>query len=520
MTTNVSMTEFLRNAVSEDDEKIVFNGKTLTAKRIFDDVDAVSASLVRLGVKKGDCVILALPSVPQMIVALYAANQIGAVADVLHPRCKLGAFEKTLAETKAKIVFTNRTTCKAFESVLRRSEAKIVLCEKTDYLGRKSKPKKRKGNTLRFSELTEEKKEKDFAETKGSDVAVYLHSSGTTGTPKTVALTNEELNRSAKNVYDAVNPYAHIQKDDAMIMTLPAFHSFGLSICVHLMFFCGKIILLPKFSAKGTVKLLKKHKTAFLALTPNMLRRLVERKDFRGEKLKSVKHIYVGGDSINEEIKEEADKRLQESGGNGKVCVGYGLSEAAGVVSIDLDGKTGSIGKPVPNVKVVIADEEGRETPVGETGMIEIEIPYNTARYADGKEVSEERKDGKRIITGDLGRKDEEGNLYFVGREKRVLKIGGVNVFPQEVEERAEKVKGVKKACAIRTKVNGKPAIKLFVQGKKSGKVKKRILQETANDILPYASPKEIEFVKEIKRTALGKADYRWYEQKENNVTK
>ncbi|MBR1624325.1 MAG: hypothetical protein IJ676_01140, partial [Clostridia bacterium] len=87
-------------------------------------------------------------------------------------------------------------------------------------------------------------------------------------------------------------------------------------------------------------------------------------------------------------------------------------------------------------------------------------------------------------------------------------------------EERAEKVKGVKKACAVRTKVNGKPAIKLFVQGKKSGKVKKRILQETANDILPYASPKEIEFVKEIKRTALGKADYRWYEQKENNVTK
>ena len=140
--------------------------------------------------------------------------------------------------------------------------------------------------------------------------------------------------------------------------------------------------------------------------------------------------------------------------------------------------------------------------------------------YLSGEEAFETDEDGEKWLnTGDIGYVDEEGYLYYKGRVKRMLKIGGVNIFPQEVESIAEEIEEVRNACAVRTEWNGKPALKLLVVLKGKNKLtpglKQKISEEISSKIMPYAVPKYIEQAEELKLTGMGKTDYRYYEEKE-----
>ena len=510
MNTNVTMTDFIRKSVDADDEKIIFRGERIRAKRFFDDVDALSASLVRMGVRKGDVAIIALPNIPQAIVALYALNQIGAVADILHPKCGEKAMEKAVRETGAMLAFVFADTYKQYENVWKSTGIGTILCRLHD----RKNGKTPSGKQWEYRTLTQENKPiREESGLSGDDVAVYLHSSGTTADSKTVVLTNRALNEAAKNVFLAVDPYVGIQKDYAMLMTLPMYHGFGLSVCVHLMMFCGKIVMLPRFRAGKAVRLMRKYPITYLSLVPNMLRRLVERKG--GKKAwRSVRQIYVGGDRLSAERKESAEALLKRYGVNGKICEGYGLSETSGVLTINENGKPGSVGKPVYGVKIRITDEEGRDLPTGETGNITVCSPAVAKEYlGEPIPVFTDKNGEKWLETGDTGYLDADGNLFYAGRKKRMIKIGGVAIFPKQVEEIAEKVSGVKSACAVRTIINGKPSLKLYLEAKPSERLKRRVCEEIEKGIMPYATPRAIGFLPEIKRTEMGKTDYRYYEE-------
>ena len=521
MDTNLSMTDFIRKSVDEADEKIIFLGERIQAKRIFDDVDALSASLVRLGVKKGDVAVIALPNIPQAFVALYALNQIGVIADLIHPKCGEKGLEKTVRETGASFVFLYEKSYKKYEKVLKESKSAAVICRVSDYkksfFGKRNVRKNENDSAIEYASLIR-KKGNVVSNASGEDIAVYLHSGGTTEESKTVILTNRALNEAAQNVFGAVDPYVGIRKEYAMLMALPMFHGFGLVVCVHLMMFCGKSVLLPRFRAGEALRLMKTYPVAYLSLVPNMLRRLTDKKSFSGKRLLPLKYVFVGGDRLNETLCAKTEALLLKSGSKCRVAEGYGLSEAAGVVTINTDGRKGSVGKPLPGVEIKITDKDGNPVKTGETGNISVSSPSIAEGYKEGVMPTKTDEGKIWVETGDVGYMDEDGYLYYVGRIKRMIKIGGVGIYPQQVEDVAERTKSVEKACAVRVMRKGKPAIKLLVVAKNpSESLKKKICAAVEKEIMPYATPREIEFVKTIKTTGIGKTDYRYYEEINNS---
>lgn len=534
MSTNQSMIAFLKESVKNgDNKKLIYYARTLTAKEVFDEVDRIGDFLIRNGVKKRESVMIVLPNIVQGVTAVYGVNAAGAIANICHPKIGTDGLIKIAKKTNTKWVFLFDRFYKTHAEELKKNGLNTVVCRMSTHMKNilfpLTEPHIRFGNGVyEYKKAIERTGEELFTrekETTGSDPAVYLHSSGTTGESKTVVLSNYAMNELAANIYTTVNDAIGLSEKDSMLMTLPLFHGFGLGVCVHLMMYFGQIILQPSFNATKTVKIMKKNEVNFMCVVPNMLRKLIREPGFDGKQLRSLRQIFVGGDKLDETLLNESKAIMMKNGSSCRISEGFGLSETASVTHINVDCKEGgTVGKPIANVKARIMGKNG-ELPVGEEGIIYISShSLMTGYLGNGATVQTDEDGTKWLNTGDIGYIDEEGYLYYKGRQKRMLKVGGVNIFPQEVESVAESVEEVKNACAVRTNWNGKPALKLLLvlhEGKELDVQLKRKLENVIrSNILPYAVPKYMEKVDELQMTAMGKTDYRHYEEVSNNKAK
>lgn len=530
--TNQSMHDFIKEvAFDKNREKINYFGNKITAEVMFEEVDKI-AGFLQQRVAVGESVAICLPNIPQAIFAFYAINKIGAVANIVHPKIKTPALIKILEETNTKWIFILDKFLSIHSRQLKENGIMAIGCSAGYYMKGFKKillsadvifyPK----NAIKFTDIIKEKtieEQSSIRNTTGQSSAVLLHSSGTSGEPKTVVLSNYAFNELAYNVYKLVTSSVKVDLngDDGMLMILPMFHGFGLGICVHLMMFYGRTVLLPVYREKAVVSLMKKESVEIISGVPSMFRRLADYKKFGGDYLSKLKLIFCGGDKLESAVKEKFEGILQKYGSETKIMEGYGLSETASVVTINIDGKNdGSLGVPLPGVELKIEEsaEYSKEKGVGE---ILISTPSLMKGYLNGKNPTTIDKKGRIWLhTGDIGYLDENGKLHYRGREKRMIKIGGVNIFPQEVEQKAEELPEVVYACAVRIIFENKPALKLIVvtkDHKLSPALKYRITSKIREELLPYAVPKIIEKAEKMELNVMGKVDYKFYEKAENN---
>lgn len=472
MNTNQSMSGFIKESIeNEQNDKLIYCNRVFSAKAVFEESDKISDFLIEKGVKRGDSVLIVLPNLIQGVTAVYGVNSAGGVANIAHPKIGTDALIKIAKETNTKWVFLFDRFYNQHKEGLKKNGIRTILCRMSTHMKtpffRLTEPNIPLSDTVYdYAKIIkkEEGRKTREDEIQGQDPAVYLHSSGTTGQSKTVVLSNYAMNELAANIFKTVDDTIGLSSDDSMLMTLPLFHGFGLGVCVHLMMSFGKIILEPVFSAKKTVCLLRKNDVSFMCVVPNMLRRLIREKGFEGKHLAHLRQICVGGDKLDEKLLAQSNELLKKYGSPCRISEGFGLSETASVTHINMDCKPGgTVGKPIANVKAKIMGEKG-EVPAGTDGLIYVCSPSLMNGYlGTDAPITEDDNGDKWLNTGDIGYIDEEGFLYYKGRQKRMLKVGGVNIFPQEVEGVAERVDGVKNACAVRTKWNGKPALKLLV---------------------------------------------------------
>ncbi len=204
---------------------------------------------------------------------------------------------------------------------------------------------------------------------------------------------------------------------------------------------------------------------------------------------------------------------MAKAGSKCQVFEGYGLTESIAVVSVNTFNrcKPDSIGKPIEGVEFAILDEQENPVKPGELGEISIKSPSKMLHYFQDEEATKGTfsKDGW-LKTGDMGYMDEDGFIFFKQRIKRVVKVSGVAVFPSEVENLVETVPGVIECCAI-SMPDPKliSAIKVFVVAKYFDEegMRRTILEYANKYLIRWAVPKEIEFVKELPHTQLGKVD-------------
>jgi long-chain acyl-CoA synthetase len=263
----------------------------------------------------------------------------------------------------------------------------------------------------------------------GSDTAVILYTSGTTGQPKGAELTHDNLTRNVEVGLGLLNATS----EDVVFGGLPLFHVFGQTCGLNAAVKAGACLtLLPRFDATKTLEILQRDNVTIFQGVPTMYVALVNHPNRADYDLSKLRVCASGGAAMPVEVMTSFEKEF-----GCVVLEGYGLSETSPIASFNLPERRrpGSIGSPVPGVEFRIVDDAGNDVPDGDPGEIVIR-GHNVMKGYWGKPeaTSAAIKDGW-FHSGDVARRDEDGFYFIVDRKKDMIIRGGYNVYPREIEE-------------------------------------------------------------------------------------
>lgn len=519
-----------------------FMGKSTSYKEMIENIDKCARSLRTIGVREGDRVTIAMPNCPQAIYMLYAINRVGAVSNMVHPLSSEKELEFYINESGSVTVVTLDQFYNKFEAIrgntclvnLIIASIKDALSKpmKAGYMlteGRKLKKIPEDAPVIRWDEFMRLGKAcfwKHAVSRGYDDPAAILYSGGTTGTTKGILLSNGNFNALAQQIV-ATNPM--FRPGDKMLSAMPLFHGFGLGVCIHSMLANGgRCILVPRFTAESYSKLITKYKCNFIAGVPTLFEALLRLPNMDKSDLSSLKGVFSGGDSLSVELKKKLDKFLYDHKSAVQVREGYGTTETVTACCLTPPHmfKEGSIGLPFPDTYIkIVTPGTDEELPYGEEGEILLAGPTVMQEYInhpdETKETLRKHSDGLTwVYTGDRGTMDQEGFIYFKGRNKRMIITSGYNVYPAQLENIFDSNEKVSMSCVIgipdslkmqRVKVFIVPATGVVA----SDALKDELLSYASKHIAKYAMPKEVEFRDNLPKTLVGKVAYRVLEEEE-----
>lgn len=342
------------------------------------------------------------------------------------------------------------------------------------------------------------------------DLAVLLYTSGTSGKPKGVMLT--ELNIRT-NIEDALE-HAGIKKCDTFLGVLPQFHTFGLTVLTLLpLYGGGKVIYTAKFVPRRLIDLMKTHRPQLFVGVPSMLGALLSVKNTTAEDWKSLRFVICGGEPLPQAVYDGFKEKLGI-----EINEGYGLTETSPCTnwSTPEHNRLHSVGLPLPSVQNFIVDDQDNLLGPNEEGEILISAPSVMKGYYNLPELTEqvmltidvpEQGPTRCFRTGDIGKIDEDGYLYITGRKKEMLIIAGENVFPREIEEVLNRHESVHASAVIgkRDESRGEVAI-AFVEMEGDAAFDEGVLKSFCRQHMAgFKVPKEIRRIDELPRNPTGK---------------
>ncbi len=504
-----------------DQQVIYYMGRTFSYRFVDKEIKRVASYLsLELDIKKGDVVMICLPNIPSTVILFYAVNYLGAIANMVHPFTPYLQVSKIVEQTNSKHIFLFEQSLYKEEKLYRNLASKITVCKASSYLPlymkfvyhlQNRKMHKAISNYHSFDQI-KGKYKKEIAIDR-NECAVYLHSGGTTGFPKTIMLSNNSFNYLASQSSDIFKSDELLGK--GMLAVLPTFHGFGLCMCIHASLINGMCsILVPKFSPKELVKIMDKTKVSCICGVPTLFESLLRTEEYVNHpNLKDLQVVFCGGDSMPISLKERFDEVMVKRGISCRMMEGYGLTETITVCAVNTleENRIGSVGKMIKGMECKILDEKGNEVPCGELGEICVKGPTLMMGYLNEKEITDAvMKDGY-VHTGDIGYMDQDQFIYFKQRKKRIIKVSGVAVYPTEIESIVSKVEGVSYCSAIEIPdPRLSSAVKLYVVTTREDTecLKDEILKACKANLIKWAVPKEIEFKDKLPLTMIGKVDY------------
>lgn len=499
---NRSAYEYFTQNVRGQKRCLYYLGKRFSGEETVSRIDAVAEFFFDKGVRRGDVVAINLPNTPECVFTVYALNKLGAVAFVTHPLLPPCALKKSIEESEAKLLV-------CMDDLTLDVGVPKVLCDGVSFLPpivrlfARLKRGRAKATGERFPYSKKLATTSLFPCGKGEDVALYLPSGGTTGEPKTIRVTNAAFNGNA----DATLSLAKMPiAGRGVLLALPFFHGFGLSSSLHGAVSGGaEGVILPFLDYKRAAKYVKEGRVQIILAVPNMYKKLLAERDFRNG-IGNMLLAFSGGDTLPERLKKEYDELAEKAGGISRLFQGYGLAETVSVCVANCPGtdKIGTIGKPVFS-EVLIVDEQGKSLPQGEKGEIAVKTSCMMKGYLGQEDFANEY-----LMTGDLGYYDDDGFLVFSGRKKRIIVIGGMNVYPLEIERTACEVDFVLNAAAEEYREEDKPKICLFISDNSEfseEEKRQKILSYLSQRIIKYAMPAKVVFLPSFPMTPVGKVD-------------
>ena len=522
----------------------VFMGKQTSYAAFMQRIEAAAKGLYHMGIRKGDRVTICMANTPQALDCFYALNRIGAIPNMIHPLSAAKEIAFYLNFSKSKAILTLAQFYDKVSSIQDELEqpTQILIARIADELplplnvlypvtkgGKADKIPAGNGFTLWY-DMVKAGKGETLPADDGlfDDCGAILYSGGTTGTTKGIMLSNLNFNALGLQTI-AASGFDHID-GMKMLSVMPVFHGFGLGIGIHTALIGGATcILIPQFSVQTYAETLVKQKPNIIPGVPTLFEALLRAENLQGVDLSFLKGIFSGGDSLSPELKKKVDTFLKEHNCSEQIREGYGTTECvtASCLTPKDYARSGSIGVPFPDVYYkIVAPGTTEELPANTEGEICIAGPTVMLGYMDNPEETAQtlrrHVDGRIWLhTGDLGRMDQDGFLYFRQRIKRMLVTSGYNVYPSQLENIIDHHDKVLISCVIGVKDEYRgQKIKAFVVPmpgvEPTEELKKEILDYCSGHIAKYAMPREIEFRTELPKTLVGKVAYRVLEEEAN----
>ncbi|MBT3312591.1 MAG: acyl--CoA ligase [Desulfobacteraceae bacterium] len=417
---------------------LVDSRKRINYREYAESIDQVAKGLIALGIKSGDRVAILLPNIIEYPVLFFAASKIGAISVHYNTRWRAPEIEYALNDTTPKILFmaskilTNDyqemlgpviSKCSWLENViLIDGKPEISAITYEDFL--------EKGNEVDSSAFDISKAEKN------QDVATILFSSGTTGRPKGVMLTEENLILNA----GAWSRRIGIQKGYIQGFFLPLFHAGAWSGNVFMAIYNLGTLVLDVFEPERTLEIIEKEKISMMGCVATMISMMLNVPDLDKYDCSSLKLGLIGGAPVPVEVVRQAKEKLDMD-----FMIIYGLTESTnGNILTTLIGdtevhKTETIGLPIEGYHVKIVDKERNESPRGEVGEIAIKGPIFKGYWNNPEETGKKKDKDGWLYSGDLGMIDQDGYFRISGRRDEMYIRGGENVYPVEVEDVIQK---------------------------------------------------------------------------------
>ncbi|MGA3125389.1 MAG: AMP-binding protein [Candidatus Korobacteraceae bacterium] len=336
-----------------------------------------------------------------------------------------------------------------------------------------------------------------------SGVAALLYTSGTTGRPKAVALSEANI---IANI-DGLKQATGYDQSQVMIAALPLFHAYGLTVTTLLPVTTGAQVVVPdRFVPRQILQLIEKHRVTCLIAVPGQYRVLT--KDSTVIDATSLWLCIAGAERLPEHIAQQFQQRFGHP-----LLQGYGTTELSPVVAFSPpeDYCPGSVGRPLPNIQLTILGEDGQILPVGEIGEVCVSGPTVMLGYVNDPQGTAQKIRNGVLHTSDKGYLNADGFLFLLGRADDLVKVSGERVYPSEVENALETIDGVEE-CAVIAIPDEKHGVRLhaFVQLRPGVELTDVALRTLCRDMLEhYKIPRTISFVPQMPRTLSGKTDKR-----------
>jgi long-chain acyl-CoA synthetase len=472
---------------------VTFREQTITYGALLRATEGLAGGLAALGLHRRPRIGLLLPNCPQFIMTYLAASRIGGTVIPINVLYRPDEVRYIMQDAEAEVLVTAepfRPLVEALRPHLPGLKHVVMVAEEG-----------LAADEVDFRVLAAQAAPRPVA-VSARDVAVIIYTSGTTGRPKGAMLTHRNLLANAESCFQIF----HVGPEDVLLSALPLFHAFAAMVFLLLALRGGaRIQLMERFLPANTLALMEESRATLFGGVPSMFGLMLQVPPESRPRLAALRICVSGGAPLPPEVWTAFEQTYDVS-----LIEGYGLTEAAPVVAVNPPygvRKPGSVGVPAPGVEVKLVDERGRGVPVGTIGELAVRGDNVMKGYLNRPAETKAAIRSGWLFTGDLARADEDGYLYIAGRKKELILVGGLNVYPGEVERVL-----VEHPAVLEAAVFGVPdatrgeAVWAAVVLRPDATATPRELQTFCRDRLAdFKIPRGIDIRAELPKNALGK---------------
>jgi acyl-CoA synthetase (AMP-forming)/AMP-acid ligase II len=465
--------------------------------------------LIKSGIKKGDRIAIYMDNSWQSIVSIYGITLSGGVFLVINPQTKADKLKYILNDCEAKILISTS----ALKNELSRSLEGTKYLQEVIITGEINLIKEFSHCKLTSFEDSIQSDFQDviFPNIIPNDLAALIYTSGSTGFQKGVMMTHQPLVFTSWSLIE----YLRLSENDRIMLILPLAFDYGLYQLLLSITIGGTLIVEQSFIFTASIyKNIRKYKPTVFPGVPTIYAMMITANKENGLSFDCIEKVTNTAALLPAEFIPDLKKIFP----NALIFKMYGLTECKRVCYLEpelIDEKPGSVGKAIPGTEVSLLSADGKPVAAGEPGILHVRGPHVMLGYLNKKELSEEMlKEGKLpgekiLCSNDWFKMDEDGFLYFQGRNDDIIKTRGEKVSPVEIENIIYKMTGIKEVAVlgIPDMIMGESILVYITLHEKAEITEKEIQRECMMHLEPFMIPQKVIFLSEMPKSTNGKID-------------